>query len=65
MLGGARSELWPGIAAWLARERGESGRRPVRVTLVGRSYDQRPPGATALRGPWRDVVVHRLEGPPF
>lgn len=65
MLGGPRSLLWPGLAGWLARERGDSGRRPVRVTLVGRSYDQRPPGATPLRGPWSDLVVYRLDGPPF
>jgi hypothetical protein len=65
MLAGPRSELWPGLAAWLGRERAESGRQPVRITLVGRYYDQRPPGATPLRGPWRDLVVYRLDGPPF
>lgn len=65
MLAGPRSPLWPGLAAWLARERSESGRRPVRVTLVGRYYDQHRPGATPLRGPWRNLVVYRLDGPPF
>lgn len=62
---GPQSELWPGLANWLARERGESGRRPVRVTVVGRSHDQYRPGAEPRRGPWRDEVVHRLTVSPF
>lgn len=62
---GPRSKLWSGLAAWLARERAESGRQPVRVTVVSRYYDQRPPGAASLRGPWRDLVVYRLETSPF
>ena len=65
MLVGPRSELWPGLAAWLGRERVKNGRQPVRVTLLGRYYEQRGPGATPLRGPWRDLVVYRLDGPPF
>jgi len=65
MVFGPRSELWPGLATWLARERGESGRQPVRVTVVGRYYDQRRPGATPLGGPWRNLVVYSLDGPPF
>ncbi len=62
---GPRSELWPGLAAWLARERGESGRQPLRVTVVGRYYEQRRPGAGSLRGPWRDLVVYSLDVGPF
>lgn len=58
---GPRSELWPGLAAWLARER----TRPLRVTVTGRYYDQRPPGSTPLRGPWRDLVVYRLNRSNF
>lgn len=65
MVSGSRSELWPGLAGWLGRERVETGRQPVRVTVVGRYYEQRSPGATPLRGPWLDLVVHRLDGPPF
>ncbi len=61
---GPQSQLWGELAGWLARDRVRSGRRPVRVTLVGRYFEQRPPGSTPLRGPWRDLVVHRLDVPP-
>ena len=65
MVAGPRAQLWPWLAAWLARERSETGGQPVRVTVEGSSYQQRRPGASSLRGPWRRLVVYQLEGPPF
>ncbi len=65
MRAGPQSELWPDLAKWLARERLESGRRPVHVTVVGRYHDQYRPGTDPLRGPWRELVVHRLPVSPF
>lgn len=62
MRAGPRSPLWRWLAAWLARERSEGGFGPQSVTVVGRYYDLRPPGAEPLRGPWRELVVYRGTG---
>ena len=56
---GPRSPVWPWLAAWLARERRREGRRPVRVSFIGRWYELRPPGAGPDRGPWREAVLYR------
>jgi hypothetical protein len=60
--GGAGSPLWRWLARWLVSTRSEAGRRPVAVTVLGRSRRLRPPGADGPeRRPWRQVVLYQVE----
>lgn len=57
-----RRELWPELAAYVARhERGS--RRPVRVDLTRRWYELLPPGGRVpLRSPWKEYTFFTLFG---
>jgi hypothetical protein len=45
-------ELWPGLAAWVARRASEDrGRKVARVALIRRWRDVQPPGARTSQGP--------------
>ena len=62
--GGAQSPLWRWLAQWLASRSRSAGRRPLSVTVIGRSRELRPPGSSGPdRGPWHELVVYRLESP--
>jgi hypothetical protein len=45
--------LWAGYARYLANETRAGGRVPVRVSLMRRFSETRPPGPGPVRGPWR------------
>jgi hypothetical protein len=51
-------ELWQPFAAHLASQERVAGRAPVRVSLVRRWAELRPPGAAAGLGPWREFVFY-------
>lgn len=55
-----RRQLWPDLAAYVARhERGS--RRPVRVELTRRWYELFPPGGQGpLRSPWKSYTFFTL-----
>ena len=52
--------LWPGFAAWVARDRRRREPLPTRVELVRRFYDNLPPGRGPDRTPWRSRTFFRL-----
>jgi hypothetical protein len=45
--------LWAAYAHYLAQEARTASRVPVRVSLMRRFSETRPPGPGPLRGPWR------------
>jgi hypothetical protein len=51
-------QLWQPFAAYLARQEQVGGRTPVRVSLVRRWAELRPPGAATGLGPWRQFVFY-------
>jgi hypothetical protein len=51
-------ELWPLFAGYLADREIADGRTPVRVSLVRRWAELRPPGGTTELGPWRLFVYY-------
>jgi hypothetical protein len=51
-------ELWQPFAAYLASQERAAGRAPVRVSLVRRWAELRPPGAATGLGPWREFVFY-------
>jgi hypothetical protein len=57
------SHLWRPLAEWIVRRERARGRRPVRVTLVRRWYDLRPPGPGPDRGPWQRQAFSSLVAP--
>jgi len=50
-------ELWPGLAAWVARNQAH-GRRVRKVVLVRRWRELKPPGADANEGPQRSYLFY-------
>jgi hypothetical protein len=57
-----RDQLWHDAALFVARERTDSGRRPVEITLIRRWQELRPPGSSGPdRGRWRSYAFYRLK----
>jgi hypothetical protein len=59
----ADRRLWRPMALFAARHVAAGGRRPVRVTLVRRWYDLRPPGTKPDRGPWKSFAYYTVAAP--
>jgi hypothetical protein len=51
-------QLWQPFAAYLASQEQVGGRTPVRVSLIRRWAELRPPGAATGLGPWRQFVFY-------
>ena len=57
----ANRRLWRPLALFAARQASTVGGRPVRVTLIRRFYDLRPPGTRPDRGPWKSFAYYTLD----
>jgi len=55
--------LWADYAAYLARQARTGGRTPVRVSLVRRFSETRPPGPGPARGPWQQFTFYVYDVP--
>jgi hypothetical protein len=51
-------QLWQPFATYLARQERVAGRTPVRVSLVRRWAELRPPGGAVELGPWQQFVYY-------
>jgi hypothetical protein len=55
------AHLWSGYAEYLADRGRDSGRNPVRVTLIRRWAEPLPPGPGPEHGPWHEQPVFVLD----
>jgi hypothetical protein len=51
-------QLWEPFATYLAGQERVGGRTPVRVSLVRRWAELRPPGGAMGLGPWQQFVYY-------
>lgn len=59
-----RAHLWPGLAAWLARNHPRDGDAPTEVVLLRQFYFAPEPGSGERgRPPWREDVLYRTRAP--
>jgi hypothetical protein len=56
--------LWPAYAEYVAKSVRKGGHEPVRVSLIRRWSDTRPPGPGPVRDPWSSFTFYVLNVQP-
>jgi hypothetical protein len=54
----ANRPLWRPLALWIARRVTTDVKRPIKVTLIRRFYDVRPPGSHPDRTKWKSFAFY-------